>query len=147
MPATRHPSVPRAPSGGFTLIEVMVTVAIVAILASIALPSYTAYLKRGRVPAALTQLNAYYARMEQRFQDNGTYVKSGACALAVPTDENFNFTCTATADTFKLTASGKGSMTGFEYTIDSSGQRATTQHPKGTNANCWTSKGGSQCDS
>ena len=58
---------------GFTLIEVMVTVAIVAILGSIALPSYQSYVQRSRVPAGLDALSACFTRMEQRYQDSGNY--------------------------------------------------------------------------
>ena len=68
---------------GFTLIELMVTVAVVAILASIALPSYSAYLQRSRVPAALDGLSSYATRMEQRYQDVGNYATGTACAVAV----------------------------------------------------------------
>ena len=73
---------------GFTLVEVMVTVGIVAILGSIAMPSYQAYLQRSRVPAGLDALSAYFTRMEQRYQDVGNYGTT-ACAVAVPTVNNF----------------------------------------------------------
>src|SRR5574341_294426 len=63
---------PRA-SAGFTLIEVMITVAIVAILAGIAYPTYTDYIVRGRLVDAATALRATRARMEQYYQDNRTY--------------------------------------------------------------------------
>ena len=65
---------------GFTLVELMVTVAIVGILSAVALPAYNSYLKRSRVPAALDALSSYLTRMEQRFQDSGTYANGAACA-------------------------------------------------------------------
>jgi type IV pilus assembly protein PilE len=131
---------------GFTLIEVLVTVAIVAILASVALPSYTAYVQRSRVPPALDALSSYFTRMEQRFQDNGSYVNAGACAVAVPAVTNFTVTCAATATTFTATATGSGPVSGYTYTINQLGARNTSAHPKGAVANCWTIRGG-QCDS
>lgn len=138
----------RRPADGFTLIEVLIVVAIVAILASIALPSYTAYIQRSKVPAGLDALQAYFTRMEQRFQDSGTYADSGNCALALPTVPNYAITCAISGGGtgYTATATGSGTLAGYAYTINSTGTRATTAHPKGTPAtSCWSIKGGS-CD-
>lgn len=135
-------------AGGFTLIELMVAIAIVAILASIALPSYNGYVQRSRVPAALDGLSAYAVRMEQRFQDAGSYANSGNCAVAVPTVANFTVTCAISGGGtgFTATATGNGSMAGYTYTINHQGARATTAHPKGAPATaCWSTRGGT-CD-
>ena len=81
-------------ASGFTLIELMITIAIVAILASVAMPAYTAYVQRSRVPVALDGLSAYLTRMEQRYQDVGSYANAAnACAVAVPAADNFVVTC------------------------------------------------------
>lgn len=133
---------------GFTLIEVMIVVAIVAILAAIALPSYSAYVSRSRVPAALDALGSYYTRMEQRYQDTGNYANSGNCAVALPTATHFTVTCALSnsGQGFTATATGSGTMNGYTYTINHQGARATTAHPKGSNTSCWTTRG-STCDS
>ena len=55
---------------GFTLIEVMITVAIVAILAAVAIPSYTSYITRSKIQEATTTLLAMRTKMEQYFQDH-----------------------------------------------------------------------------
>jgi len=62
---------------GVTLIELMVTVAIIAIIASVAIPAYGDYVKRGRLPQATNALSSMRAKLEQYFQDNRTYI--GAC--------------------------------------------------------------------
>ena len=141
---------------GFTLIEVMITVAIVAILAAIALPSYTAYVTRSRVAEAVSGLSAMSVRMEQYFQDNRTYV--GACAAGtvapLPADTpQFAFSCPALATgTFTVTATGQGSMSDFTYTLSQNSARATTELPSAwagaasTPVACWVIKADGACN-
>ena len=138
---------PTRPSKGFTLIELMIAVAVAAILMAIALPSYQAYVLRSRVPAALDALSSLATRMEQCYQDTGTYTGCVACGASVPTPANFGVACTIPSGggTFSAAATGSGSMAGYTYTINSAGDRATTAHPKGTNTTCWTTRG-STCD-
>lgn len=134
---------------GFTLIELMVTVAIAGVLASVALPSYNSYVKRSRVPAALEGLSGYHTRMEQRYQDTGNYGTAGTtCGVALPTVVNFTVTCAtaASAQNYTATATGTGPMEGYSYTITHAGARATTAHPNGSIATCWSMKG-TVCDS
>ncbi len=58
---------------GFTLVELMVVVVIIAILSSIAIPSYTQYITRSRRSVAKTVLLQVADRQEQFFADNKTY--------------------------------------------------------------------------
>ena len=137
-----------SPRRGFTLIELMVAVAVAAILAAVALPSYTAYVQRARVPPALDALGAYYTRMEQRYQDVGNYANGADCAVALPAAGDFAVTCALTdaGQGFTATATGNGKLDGYVYSINHQGVRATVSHPKGTPAgNCWSTRG-KTCD-
>ena len=133
---------------GFTLIELLIAMAVVALLTAVALPSYTAYVKRSKVPVALDGLSSLATRMEQCFQDTGTYTSCSPCGSGIPTPANFTLSCSIANDgkTYSASATGSGQLSGYTYTINPAGARATTAHPKGANATCWTAKG-TQCDS
>jgi type IV pilus assembly protein PilE len=140
---------------GFTLIEVMITVAIIGILTMVAYPSYRDYLVRGQLVEASNGLATVRAQMERHFQDNRTYATVGAfttpCAAAVATRTfgNFVVSCTAapTDTTFTLQAVGSGAANGFTFTVTQQDVRATTAAPTGwsTCATGWMLKKGQTC--
>jgi len=119
---------------GFTLIEVLITVAIVGILAAIALPSYRDYVLRGRLVDAHNGLSAMRANMERFFQDNRTYNTVGTftspCLVtaSLRMSGSFQLSCvtTPTATAFTLQAVGSGPTAGFTFTVDQQNNRATT---------------------
>ena len=145
----------RIPAGGsgFTLIELMIAVAIIAILMAIALPAYNNYVLRSKLTEAHNGLSNFYVQMEQYFQDNRNY-GSGACGVpapAAPAVKYFTFSCrldgpnnfTAVADG----VSGKGTG-GFEFTVDQSNNRSTRLVPSGwalPPQNCWVTNRGGVC--
>lgn len=141
---------------GFTLIEMLITMAVVAILAAIALPNYTAYIARSKIAEATTNLLAMRVKMEQFFQDNRTYL--GACVAgtvaALPTSGSqkyFDITCppaNLAATTYTVQAAGKGDLNGMTLTIDQANVRKTVSVPTGWTlpaTNCWVSKKSGDC--
>jgi len=134
---------------GFTLVELMITVAIIGILSTVAIPSYTSYVTRGRIPEATSTLAAKRVQMEQYFQDNRQYAAAAPACADVASSKYFTFSCSAVnATSFTLQAVGKGAMTGFTYTINERNVKSTimtTGAPSGWtgSADCWvTAKGG-----
>ena len=123
---------------GFTLIEMMVTVAIVAILAAIALPAYQNYVKRSHAQAAGADLVALSLALENTYQRtlqypaaaSGTsatsYVASGTTTQPWAPSQSafFNYTVTVASSSYTLQADGTGTNTGCTLTLTNTNSRS-----------------------
>jgi len=136
----------RSRHAGFTIIEIMIVIGIVALLAAVALPSYRDYILRGKLVDAHNALSDFRVQMEQFYQDNRRYDDGGGnCGAAAPAIKYFTFACaagTAPSQTYTATVTGKATdgTAGFAFTIDDANNRATTVSSPAS-GNGWSSNG------
>jgi type IV pilus assembly protein PilE len=136
-------------AAGFTLIELMVVVAIIAILAAIALPYYGDYVKQSKIPEGTAALSDARVKLEQYYQDNPLHsYKNFTCP---DSPKNFTLKCDEPTDnTYLLTASGNSAtgMGDFEYTLDQTNAKVTTKLPSdwtGKGSACWVTRKNGSC--
>ena len=136
---------------GFTLIEMIITIAIIGILAAIAYPNYSQYVidsRRSRAAGCVSEMAQY---MERYYTTNQKYVTSGGSAPTLPTFEcatqlsgHYTIAPSAvTASSFTLTATPLGGQEasdnkcGCALTLNQAGVRAVSAGCDKTAAVCW----------
>lgn len=133
---------------GFTLIEVMIVVAIIGIIAAIGYPSYQDHVRKARRADAQTALLELSQFMERHYTSNGRYLKADNTAPDLPFSEapkdgatktyDLSFTATPTANAYTLRAVPKGSMAGDACgTLTISNTGAKGQVAGATPEQCW----------
>jgi type IV pilus assembly protein PilE len=140
-------------NNGFTLIELMIVVAIISILSAVAIPAYGNYVKRGKIAEATSTLSSLRVSMEQYYQDNRTYANGANCGVTPPVSpavKYFTYTCVnADANSYVITATGDSSagMAGFTYKVDQQNNKSSTITASGWtgNATCWATNSGGTC--
>jgi type IV pilus assembly protein PilE len=135
---------------GFTIIEILIVVAVIGILSAIAFPSYNNYVMRSKISEAVGNLSDMRAKMEQYFLDNRTYVNAceAGTVAPLPTGKYFSYACSnLTGSTYKVTATGMAEMSAFVFSIDQNNVRATEGVPAGwtASASCWVLRKDGAC--
>ena len=124
---------------GFTLIELMIAIALIGILSSIAYPSYIQHLVKARRGIAQAELLSFSNAMEQFYiQNSSNYLDSGSAPNVYPTtvtidgNDMYTLSVAATASTYTITAtpkSGTSQASDGTLTLTNTGARTWASSP------------------
>ncbi|MDE2613061.1 MAG: type IV pilin protein [Burkholderiales bacterium] len=132
------------PARGFTLIELMVAVAVVGILAAVAYPSYLGQIAKSRRSDAKQALVELAQRFERFYTERGTYVGPALGVAGIYPSKSpggyYNLAISSqSADAFTITASPTGGQAGDacgSFGYDSAGNKTVAGGSLGA-AQCW----------
>ena len=130
---------------GFTLVELMISVAIIGTLGAIAYPSYTAYTATSKRSDAIVALATIALRLEEYYLNNNGYTGatvSGLFGSTISEKKYYDLTLTGADDfTYLLTAKPRSPHSDSEcgsLTLDSIGTKgATSAGSPAAKADCW----------
>ncbi|EGQ7933620.1 prepilin-type N-terminal cleavage/methylation domain-containing protein [Vibrio vulnificus] len=106
---------------GFTLIELMIVVAIIGVLAAVAVPAYQDYVKKSEAASALATLKSLITPAELYYQENGTATAAGLSDLGSTTSANDLGTLASA-----ITGSGSAAVPTLTFSFGSHSSMTTT---------------------
>ena len=147
---------------GFSLVELMIVVAIIGILSAIAIPAYNDYIIRSKLAEAKSTLMEFRVRLEQYYLDNRDYgpggngadcTDEGGGVVRVPMTPTTNFTYQCLISNggqgYDMTATGLNNVAAFSLTLDEGNNRTTGSVGAGwilpAPNTCWINGRGGAC--
>lgn len=128
------------PQAGFTLIELMIAVVVVAVISVIAIPNYSEYVRRGARAEAMASLLQGAAQMQQQFTLNNSYAGT-APIFKSTTKYSVLLAASATTNAFTLVATPLSADNKCgAFTVDQSGLRGLSGSHTASVADCWSGK-------
>lgn len=130
---------------GVTLIEILVVVAIMGVIASIVIPSYTDYTRRTKITEAVNMLPSIQLELELEYLIKGSY-RLSICSEKSKQAQYFIFSCELTDAGYLISAVGRSDqdMAGYRYTLNQDGNKAT-EIAGNRIEGCWKSSKGAIC--
>lgn len=115
---------------GFTLIELMIVVAIIGVLSAIAVPAYKNYVKSSEAATGLSTVRALLTNIDMYEQDNSAFPSNdiaGFTAIGAASDMSHLGTLSLTTDSVKFAFSADAALTtkAITYTKTASGWKCT----------------------
>ena len=127
---------------GFTLIELMIVVAVLSIIVAIGYPSYMEHIKKSRRAEGMGQLLELADRMERAYSDRGTYPTNISEVYVATTDGGFYTLSIVSANNISFTVNAAPTSLGKQdtdkcktFTLTSLGQKSVTN--SSMNDQCW----------
>ena len=145
---------PVRPARGFTLMELLIVVAVISVLAAVAYPSYQKQVQAGRRAEAKAALTEVAQRLERYYTENNTYLNAclagtagctAAATVYAATTENGHYALSLPAanrsvSTFLVTATPRGGQAGDAcgtFTLRQDGERRVIDGTETDARKCW----------